>query len=156
MVDDPVEIACWQRIGPRLTTSGRLSEADVGTLAELGVTHVINLALPDSPGILADEAARVAESGMNYTNIPVPFDAPTDAHFASFRDTMAAAEMETVHVHCVMNWRVSAFVFRWHRDVKAMPEAQARALMEQQWSPDTNDHKDAAAWTRFIKGGTDG
>ena len=32
-----------------------------------------------------------------------------------------------------------------------MPEAEARALMEQQWSPETNDHPDAPAWAAFIE-----
>jgi hypothetical protein len=49
-----------------------------------------------------------------------------------------------------MNWRVSAFCYRWHRDAFGMPEAEARALMEQQWSPETDQHEDAPKWAAFI------
>ncbi|WP_159870103.1 protein tyrosine phosphatase family protein [Novosphingobium sp. 9U] len=155
MANDPEEIACWQRIGPHLTTSGRLSQADLERLAHLQVTRVINLALADSPGILADEDEQLAALDIGYTHIPVPFDAPTDEHFATFCQAMAEAQGQTVHVHCVMNWRVAAFLYRWHRETQGMAEADARALMERQWSPQTSENRDAPGWARFIEGRAD-
>ena len=152
MEEDPETIACWQRIGPRLTTSGKLEEADLDPLAKLGVTRVINLALADSPGILTDEAERLEALGIGYTHIPVPFEAPEEVHFTAFSAAMIEGRGEIIHVHCVANWRVSAFLYRWHHDVLGMDEAEARALMERQWTPETNKHKDAPAWARFIAG----
>jgi len=146
---DPGSIRAWQRIDQTLTTSGRLTEADAVLLADLGVRHVINLAMVDHPEALADEAAVLAGHGMAYSHIPVPFDAPGDDHFAAFCALLATAQ-RPLHVHCIMNWRVSAFLYRYHRDVLAMPEAQARALMERQWSPETASIPQAAAWARFI------
>lgn len=146
---DPEHIACWQRIDARTTTSGRLAAEDVPALAALGVRHVINLALADSPGALADEAALLAQHHIGYSHIPVPFGAPGDAHFAAFRQAYEGSE-GPVHVHCIMNWRVSAFLYRWNRDHGAMPERDARALMERHWSPETSDQADAPAWARFI------
>jgi hypothetical protein len=58
--------------------------------------------------------------------------------------------VEPVHVHCIMNYRVSAFYYRYNRDIRGMRESEARALMERQWSPDTSGHPDVAAWARFI------
>jgi len=152
MADKLSDIAFWQRIDPHLTTSGRLAAADLDRLHTAGVTHVINLALADSPGILRNEADEVALRGMHYTHIPVPFNAPAEPHFAAFSKAMAESEGHHVHVHCVRNWRVSAFIYRWHRDERAMPEAQARLLMAQQWVPEASDHQDAPAWARFIAG----
>jgi len=43
-------------------------------------------------------------------------------------------------------------LYRYHRDRKAMPETEARALMEQQWSPDTSSHSAMLPWARFIAG----
>lgn len=57
---DPTDIPCWQRLDARTTTSGRLRGGDIARLKELGVRHVVNLALADSPGILSDEGALVA------------------------------------------------------------------------------------------------
>ena len=145
---DPGQIACWQRLGPEITTSGRLLEGDVARLAELGVRHVINLALADSPGALADEAGLLAERGIRYTHIPVPFAAPEETHFVAFR-TALAADAGPVHVHCIMNWRVSAFFYRHHRE-QGMTESEARRLMAAHWSPETSEHADAPAWARFI------
>jgi uncharacterized protein (TIGR01244 family) len=144
---DP-DIFNWQRLDERITTSGRLNRQDVTALARLGVRHVVNLALDDSPGALADEDVLVEEHGMRYTHIPVPFDAPQDAHYEAFRAAIDADDA-AVHVHCIANYRVSAFFYRYHRD-HGMPEPDARALMAQQWDPATTDHPDAPAWMGFI------
>lgn len=146
---DPVDIPCWQRIDSRLTTSGRLDPADPGRLAALGITYVINLALADSPGALVDEAERMASAGITYVHIPVPFDAPADDHFAQFEKAMAEAGDARIHVHCIMNWRVSAFIYR-HNRLRGMDEVPARALLNKQWDPAISLHKDAPAWARFI------
>ena len=149
---DPQDIACWQRIGERITSSGRLTPADPARLAQLGVGHVINLALADSPGALEDEQALMAAAGLSYDHIPVPFDAPDESHFAAFAQAMDKAGDAPVHVHCIMNWRVSAFLYRWNR-ARGMAPDEARTLMRVQWDPATSTHKDAPAWLRFIEAG---
>ncbi|MEO6717100.1 MAG: sulfur transferase domain-containing protein [Novosphingobium sp.] len=148
MIADPDDIPCWQRINARTTTSGRIAARDVDRLAALGVRQVINLALDDSPGGLADEAALMAAAGLRYSQIPVPFDAPDDAHYESFCAALKSSD-EPVHVHCTMNRRVSAFFYRYNLEA-GMRETDARAIMEQQWSPETSDNEHAAAWARFI------
>jgi hypothetical protein len=50
-----------------------------------------------------------------------------------------------------MNWRVSAFFYRYNRYVRGMDEAAARGIMEHHWSPNSSEHPDAAAWVRFIE-----
>ena len=156
MTADPDDITCWQRLDARTTTSGRIAVGDVARLADIGVRHVINLALADSPGGLADEAALMAAAGLRYTHIPVPFSAPDDGHFDAFREALESScepGQEPVHVHCIMNWRVSAFFYRYNREVRGMDEVAARALLEQQWSPENSENQDAPAWARFISAG---
>jgi uncharacterized protein (TIGR01244 family) len=148
-MSDPEDIAAWLRIDARTTTSGKIAAGDVERLAALGVRHVINLALADSDGALEDEAELMAAAGLAYTHIPVPFDAPGDMHFEAFVAAYESA-VTPVHVHCIANMRVSAFLYRYHRDVKGMAEPEARALMEQIWSPDTGDHPTLAPWARII------
>ena len=146
---DPEDVACWQRLDERTTTSGRLRPEDVARLATLGVRQVINLALDDHPQALPGEAALMANAGIGYTHIPVPFDAPDEAHYAAFR---AAYEATTgpVHVHCIANWRVSAFFYRYNREARGLPEAEARAIMARQWDPETSDHPSAPQWAALI------
>jgi len=149
MEQDPTDILAWQRLSERITTSGRLQEHDPARLSDIGVRHVIYLAMADHPEALPDAEGAFAAQGIAYTHIPVPFVAPAEAHYAAFTEALEQAD-GPVHIHCIMNWRVSAFCYRWHRDACGMPEAEARALMERQWSPETNEHEDARAWAAFI------
>ena len=148
-MDDPEDIACWQRLDGRTTTSGLLRAEDVARLAALGVRHVVNLALDDHPHALPGEAELMDEAGIAYTHIPVPFDAPEEAHFAAFRAAYEAAD-GPIHVHCIANWRVSAFFYRYNRDVRGLPEQEARAAMARQWEPETSDNPCAPQWEAFI------
>ncbi len=148
---DPDDIRAWQRLGEDITTSGRLEEHDPARLAAIGVRHVINLALDNHPEALVEEAQRLAGQSIGYTHIPVPFDAPNEDHFAAFCAALDAADGR-VHVHCIMNWRVSAFFYRYNL-ARGMAEAEARAMLEQQWSPERSDNPAAAVWAEFIKRG---
>jgi len=148
-VRDPDDIRAWQRLSERVTTSGRLQQHDPARLAAIGVRHVINLAMPDHPDALPETDGAFAAQGIGYTHIPVPFGGPQEAHYRAFVEALDAAE-GPVHAHCIANWRVSAFFYRYHRDTCGMPEAEARALMEQQWSPERSDHPDAPAWAAFV------
>ncbi len=148
---DPDDIRAWQRLDDRTTTSGKLDDMDVARLAAIGVRHVINLALDEHPEALADEAGKLAAAGIGYTHIPVPFDAPDETHFDAFRATLDQAGDAPVHVHCIMNWRVSAFYYLLNRDHRGMDEAAARALMHQQWAPEKADDPRAKVWAEFIK-----
>ena len=147
-MNDPEDIRGWQRLDDRTTTSGRLNDADIARLAAIGTRYVINLALDDHPEALTDEAAKLADAGIDYTHIPIPFDAPTEAHYAAFKQAIAG-NAGPVHVHCIMNWRVSAFFYRLNIE-RGMSRDDARAIMHQQWAPEASDDPRAAVWARFI------
>ena len=150
MSADPTDIRAFLRISASLTTSGRLERGDPARLAAMGARRVINLAMPDHPEALPDAAAEMAAAGLGYVHIPVPFDAPTPDHYHAFASAMAASE-EPVHVHCIMNWRVSAFLCRWHRE-NGMADDQARALMHLVWQPETSDYPHADKWAAIALG----
>ncbi len=151
---DPVDIRAWQRLDDVTTTSGCLTSDDPPRLSQIGVRHVINLALDDHPEALADEAKRLAALGIGYSHIPVPFDAPDQRHFDAFVAALDTAE-QPVHVHCIMNWRVSAFFHRLHR-LQGMSAAEADALLQAQWDPRASDDPRAAVWAAFLEGGNQG
>ena len=48
-----------------------------------------------------------------------------------------------------MNWRVSAFYYRLHRE-QGMAEAEARALLHKLWAPEASDDPRARVWADFI------
>ena len=148
MAADPTDIRNFLRLSPRITTSGALGEADPQRLAAMGARRVINLALHSHREALADPPGAMAQAGLGYTHIPVPFDAPNEAHYRAFIAALEADETP-VHVHCIMNWRVSAFFYRWNW-TSGMDEASARRQMERVWTPETNKHPAAPAWAAFI------
>ena len=156
---DPDDIRNWLRLDGRITTSGRLQQGDPERLAALGVRHVVNLALDEHPEALPDAAQQMAAAGLRYTPIPIPFARPTEDNYAAFRAAIEADD-EPVHVHCIMNWRVSAFFYRYNRDVVGMAEPEARALMERIWKPEEMakemDREDARAWAALVAARTKG
>ena len=140
---DPRDIVNWRRLDGRVTTSGQPTTAQLAALAELGVGHVINLGLHTHENALADERGDVARLGMAYIHIPVDFEAPTDADFRAFQEAFEATSPGKVHVHCIFNWRVSAFFYRYRRIVLGMDEAAARADLDPIWQPH-------GVWADFI------
>lgn len=146
---DPDDICNWLRVDARITTSGKLQAADPARLAAIGVRHVINLALDTHPDALPDAAQEMARAGLRYTHIPVPFNAPQEGHYLAFRAAMEADD-ELVHIHCIMNYRVSAMLYRWHRE-QGMAEPEAHRLMARIWTPQTSDLSAAPAWTALVE-----
>ena len=142
-MSDPADIYNWRRLDDRLTTSGQPSEDQLKAIAALGVTHVINLGMHDHERALPDETASVAALGMTYIHIPVEFDAPTDLHFSRFCEEMEKLEDKKIHVHCIANLRVTAFIYRYQRDVLGLDDTHARALMDTVWRP-------GGVWAKFI------
>src|SRR5271156_3278914 len=133
---DPETIYNWRRLDDRITTSGQPTEPQLADIRALGVRHVINLALHTHEKALPDEAASAARLGMTYTHIPVDFQNPTEPDFARFREAYEATGAAPVHVHCILNYRVSAFFYRYRRDVLSMGEADAREHMDKIWQPE--------------------
>jgi uncharacterized protein (TIGR01244 family) len=146
--DDPVTIRAFQRRADGITTSGRLEASDPARLAAIGVRHVVNLALDDHPEALPDQEALLAAHGMAYTHIPVPFDAPSLDHIAALEAALAARPGPH-HVHCIMNWRVSAFFYLIDR-AHGIAEAEARAEMARVWNP-LEDAGAPVVWRELLR-----
>jgi uncharacterized protein (TIGR01244 family) len=143
---DTAEIVNWHRIDDRLTTSGQPSAEQLRDIADLGVTHVINLGLHDHEKALPDEATLVRKLGMTYVHIPVDFGNPTEVDFQRFRAAMGGIA-GAVHVHCIANLRVAAFLYRYRREDLGVSEETARRDMERLWRP-------GGIWAHFIRDGS--
>jgi uncharacterized protein (TIGR01244 family) len=150
MDGDPVDLPNWQRRPDGITTSGKLGPHDPARLAGIGVKHVVNLALDTHPEALADEAALMAAAGIAYTHIPVPFDAPTPEHVAALAEALAA-HPGPHHVHCIANYRVTAFFYLLDL-AGGVPEAEARARMALVWNP-IEDERVPGVWRALLHGG---
>ena len=127
-----------------LWTSGQLSEKDIQSLPGLGIDTVINLATPDSPNALPGEADRVTGLRMNYFQIPVDWPLPEVRQFDQFTALLQACRGQKIWLHCVMNKRVSVFVYLYRKLILGESEEASAALLRQVWTPDKT-------WQEFIE-----
>ncbi len=132
------------RVYSKLWTSGQLSEHDIALLTDLGFNLVINLALPTSEHALPNEASLVTGAGMEYVQIPVIWEQPLPEQFQEFVEVMQANKAKKIWVHCVMNLRVSAFVYLYRKLVLGESEDKASFPMRHIWQPDE-------VWKVFIE-----
>jgi protein tyrosine phosphatase (PTP) superfamily phosphohydrolase (DUF442 family) len=135
-MSDPTDIRNWRRLDGRLTTSGQPSEAQLQALAGIGVRHVVNLGLHTHESALPDEAGSLAKLGIPYSHIPVDFQNPTPGDLQAFCALMDRLEGQTIHVHCIANYRVSAFLYRYRIDVLGWSEDEARGDLDAIWQPE--------------------
>jgi len=114
-------------------TAGQPTADQFSTIAENGYRHVINLAMPDHPEALANEGELVSALGMTYLHIPVPFDNPAPGHVGLFCKLLSQISHEKVFIHCIMNYRVSAFMYHYLGKIENRDDSIARSVMLQQW-----------------------
>ncbi|MGI9325173.1 MAG: protein tyrosine phosphatase family protein [Pseudomonadales bacterium] len=126
-------------------TSGQPKRDQFAQIAEAGYQTVINLALPSSDHAIPDEGSVVTDLGMRYVHIPVKFDEPTSSDLQAFIGVMNALQGSQVWVHCVVNARVSAFLFLYLHHVCRLPASQARSPVLDRWEP-----KMDAVWRQFL------
>ncbi len=142
------KITNYIRVSDSLSSSGQPNEDGFRCIAAAGFSAVVNLAMPDSDGAIAEEGSIVTTLGMTYHHIPVPFDEPKGSHLTQFFGLMDALEDDTVWVHCVVNYRVSAFLYLYRR-WKGLSEDEARLAMLPDWKPNRT-------WQEFMTRGTTG
>lgn len=118
-----------------LWASGQLSEVDINELPGFGFDTVINLATPTSNNALRNEAELVTSLHLNYVQIPVEWELPEVDQFFLWTKLMQALDGHKVWVHCIMNMRVSAFIYLYRKFFMNETEEQARSLMDKIWTP---------------------
>lgn len=139
------EIKNFVALTPDVGTSGQPRREQFETIAAAGYRAVVNLALPESDHAIADEGSVVTALGMSYFHIPVRFDAPTLTDLETFIGVMRALEDRKVWVHCVVNARVSAFMYHYLKSVRGFDEAAARSPVLDRWAPQMDD-----TWKAFL------
>ncbi|WP_373022852.1 hypothetical protein [Sulfuricurvum sp.] len=80
---------------------------------------------------------------MIYIHIPVPFDAPELFHLQSFIKIMETFSDKKIWVHCVKNYRVSAFLYHYLLYSRGLSAIEAQKAMLPEWEPNE-------IWQRFM------
>lgn len=137
------DITHYKRVSDTLASSGQPTEQQFRDIAAAGFEVVINLAMPNSDNAIPEEGYIVTARRMLYVHLPVPFDAPDVTHLRSFFALMDAFRDKKCWVHCVVNYRVSAFLYQYFRLVHDVDVETAGQVIVADWQPD-------AVWQGFM------
>jgi protein tyrosine phosphatase (PTP) superfamily phosphohydrolase (DUF442 family) len=145
-MEDLSVIRNFVRLTPTIATAGQPTREQYALLPAAEITAVVNLATTEHPDAIREEGAVAADLGLTYVQIPVPWQKPEPPHVQSLFRIMEALSDQPVLVHCIMNYRVSAFLFLYLRLIRALPESEARSPIFDLWEPDET-------WRRVLSWG---
>lgn len=123
----------YVRLTPDIGTAGQPRRDQFESIAGAGFDTVINIAMPDHADSIDDEGGLVTRLKMNYLHLQVPFDAPEIDHLRQFCTLLEAQRGRQLFVHCIMNYRVSAFMYLYLKWIRGYSELQARSPIFEVW-----------------------
>ena len=130
-------------IAPGIVTAGQPTAKALASLRDEGFTAVVYLVPPGASDAVAGEADIVRSQGMDFTQLPMRWEEPTDANFDAFAAAMARTHDGKVLVHCQVNLRASTMTFLYRAIVLREPVDKAYESVTGVWSPN-------AVWKRYI------
>lgn len=129
-------IKAVQQVDKHTLTAGLPSEAQIPQLKQAGVDMVINL-MPDSTNKeYQNEAELVKAAGMEYVAIPVDWQNPQMADVDKFFNVMLANQGKDIMVHCLANYRASAFVYLYEVTHLGKSDSKTMAKTMTPWGED--------------------
>lgn len=134
------------QVSDTIWTSGQPTEDQLRSVATEGVHTVINLAPYEPGGSLANEAEIVGSLGMTYHHIPVVWEEPKETDFAAFERVMATIGTDKTLIHCIANFRVTAFYSLYAYKHLGWSQDQVEAFRAPIWSG-----SDVPVWQVFIE-----
>jgi uncharacterized protein (TIGR01244 family) len=137
------QITAFRRLSPNLATAGQPTSDQVTAIARAGFKHLINLALPSSPGALPDESAEAARAGLDYLHLPIDFEQPELERAAQLFRALDERQGQSVFVHCAANKRVSALLAVYRTARGGVCIRHARRDLHAIWEPNHT-------WRRYL------
>lgn len=129
-----------------LFTGGMPKAEELTDAARRGVEMVINLAPHEVSNALPGETELVTSLGMQYVNIPVIWNTPTQDGLDRFMRIMDENRDKKILVHCQANFRATAFVALYRILRQGWNPDDAMAGMHRIW-----DAEDYPIWKMFIE-----
>ena len=116
------------KINELISTSGQLKIEEFELIANEGFEVVINLAVPTTSNSLENEDKIVSNLNMTYIHIPVSFENPKISDLKSLG-------ANKVWIHCAKNYRVSAFIYVYHKYILHTPFEEIDLSIFDIWKP---------------------
>jgi len=141
------EMYNFASVNDNLSTSGQPTKEQFSAIKEAGFEMVINLADGSSERDIPEEADIVTGLDMSYHNIPVDWGNPTENDLNQFFTLMEANRDKKIFVHCIANYRVSAFTMLYRVIKQDVKLSDAKAFKDTVWNP---EHV-YPVWDEFIE-----
>lgn len=129
------KILNYVKINELISTSGQPKIEELELIANEGFEVVINLAMPTTSNALENEDKIVSSLNMSYIHIPVDFENPKISDLKLFLNILQALGANKVWIHCAKNYRVSAFMYVYHKYILHTPFEQIDLSIFDMWQP---------------------
>ena len=123
------------KINELISTSGQLKIEEFELIANEGFEVVINLAVPTTSNSLENEDKIVSNLNMTYIHIPVSFENPKISDLKLFLNILQSLGANKVWIHCAKNYRVSAFIYVYHKYILHTPFEEIDLSIFNMWQP---------------------
>ena len=138
------KILNYVKINELISTSGQPKIEELELIANEGFEVVINLAVPTTSNALENEDKIVSSLNMSYIHIPVDFENPKLSDLKLFLNILQALGANKVWIHCAKNYRVSAFMYVYHKYILHTPFEQIDLSIFDMWQP-------SSVWQELMK-----
>ena len=133
----------YHQIEGLFETSGQPTENEL-ILISRKFNLVINLAPISAFEKKIINEKKILESlNVNYIHIPVDFKNPSSKDFEKFVSAINANKDKKIWIHCAANMRVSAFVYKYRKEVLKMEHSKIVKDLHTLWNPNN-------VWSDFI------
>ena len=129
------KILNYVKINELISTSGQPKIEELELIVNEGFEVVINLAMSTSSNALENEDKIVSSLNMSYIHIPVDFENPKISDLKLFLNILQALGANKVWIHCAKNYRVSAFMYVYHKYILHTPFEQIDLSIFDMWQP---------------------
>ena len=123
------------KINELIVTSGQPKVEEFEIIAKDGFEVVINLSMYKTSNSIENENKIVTDLNMSYFHIPVNFENPTLSDLKLFLNILQALGANKVWIHCSKNYRVSAFMYVYHKYILKSPFENIDLSIFEEWSP---------------------
>ena len=138
------KILNYVKINELISTSGQPKIEELELIANEGFEVVINLSMYKTSNSIENEDKIVTDLNMSYFHIPVNFENPTLSDLKLFLNILQALGANKVWIHCSKNYRVSAFMYVYHKYILKTSFEQIDLSIFEIWNP-------SAKWQEIMK-----
>ena len=131
------------KVSENISTAGQPTKEQFKEIQKNGFDVVINLAMHNK-GALKKEDKIVTKHNMMYIHIPITWKKPEVDRLKLFLEILKTLESENkkVFIHCIMNYRVSAFMYHYKKSV--LKEKNVKLISPKEFKPNK-------VWKRMLE-----